>query len=509
MRETVIYRIPLVFLLIILPVFAQANSSIPLTHFLINNQQEQFIVCSLQLDVLSSQAMERSRVEHPNLMLIILTSITFLLLVFSIAILFKLNRSKQHRFSGFNLPDDIKNQNQSMQKSIEELKATIKNVEEIIAQKNSFISNMSLEIRTQIKSIVGFNKMLVEDDLPNETRQHYINIINKRGENLLSALNNIIYISQIDAGSLEVTMIPFNLHQLLNHIHTRFCNDKQNKMKEGVALKLMHPTTNLKNYIISDPNLIEQILINLLDNALKSTVKGNIEFGYKIEMNQSIQFFVKDTGIGIPETDIKLVYNKFHRVKRAHKGSSAGNGLGLSVCKGMVEVLGGKIWFDSLVNKETTFYFTIPFIPAEIFDKTSNASTSPFLKNDYKDKIILVVEDDLNSYQFIEALLSETNARIIHAKNGEDGVEICKLVDNIDLVLMDMQLPFINGYEATNQIKAINPNIAIIAQTAHVMNDDRAKCLNAGCDDYIPKPIDPDDFFRLLNHYLSKASVSG
>ncbi len=507
MRRAAIYKTFLAFFLLIIPVFAQADPSLSLNR-IFNNHHEQFSISNSQLVVISFKTPESSRVKHPTLILILLTATTFLLLVLSIAILFKLNRRKQNHLSSFSLPDDKNKQNNSIQNSIEEHKTTIKKLEEIIAQKNSYISNMSLEIRTQLKSIVGFNKMLMEYDLPNETRQHYINIINKRGENLISVLNNIIHISQIDSGTLEVTKIPFNLDQLLNHIYTRFNSDYQNMKKKGVVLNLMHPKTNLQNYIISDPNLLEQILTNLLDNALKSTVNGCVEFGYQIEMNQSIQFFVKDTGIGIPETDIKLVYNQFYRIKRAYKGSSAGNGLGLSVCKGMIEMLGGKIWFDSIVNQGTTFFFTIPYVPSEIIDKTNKSSFQTVLNSDYKDKIILVVEDDLNSYQFIEALLSETNARIIHAKNGEDAIEICKLVDNIDLVLMDMQLPFINGYEAASQIKAINPNLAIIAQTANVMNDDKTKCLKAGCDAYIPKPIDPDDFYRLVNQHLAKTPVS-
>ncbi|HCX99682.1 MAG TPA: hypothetical protein DG754_06030 [Bacteroidales bacterium] len=189
--------------------------------------------------------------------------------------------------------------------------------------------------------------------------------------------------------------------------------------------------------------------------------------------------------------------------------NSSGTGLGLPICKGLVDLLKGNIWFDSQPDKGTSFYFSIPYLEASPNEQSYTSGLSSSFPNlNFKGKKILVVEDDLFSFQFIEALLQNTNAKIIHAKNGEDAVEISSIASDIDLVIMDICLPFLDGCEATIQIKKQNPKICVIAQTANVHNNDRARCMRAGCDDYIAKPLDPDEFLRLVAHYLKKAEAN-
>jgi CheY-like chemotaxis protein len=230
-----------------------------------------------------------------------------------------------------------------------------------------------------------------------------------------------------------------------------------------------------------------------------------VEFGYLIENDHVLKFFVKDTGLGIADEIQSGIFSRYNKNNQRFSYASSGTGLGLPICKGLVSLLNGNIWFESKENEGTTFFFTIPYTQSKSNSKAfiSRSSISS-LSLDFSDKVILIVEDDLISYQFIEALLQGTDAKFIHAKNGEDAIEICKIMPNIDLVIMDMRLPFIDGYEATKEIKAMKPNITIIAQTANVMSDDRTKCLSVGCDDYLSKPLDPDEFLRSVAHYLKK-----
>jgi signal transduction histidine kinase/CheY-like chemotaxis protein len=413
------------------------------------------------------------------------------------------NKSSQLKTLGTKLKHFDKYLDSLVQTRTAEIHSALVKAEENDNQKNTFIANISIDIRTQVKGILELAKSLNDKNLPPDTRNKFTEIIANTSKNLLNVLSNIINISQIDSGALEVNKTSFNLNQLLTDLYSQFYSDSRLFSKPNLEIKLVQSLSNAKSTIVSDPNRLTQILNILVDNAIKFTSKGCIEIGYHVDNNNNIIFFVKDTGIGIPELDKRMIFNRFHKVNRTHKGSNVGTGLGLSICKGMVELLDGKMWLESEVDKGSSFFFSIPLVLSKehesIYLSFSNISKQ---KPDFSEKVILVVEDDLNSFQFVEALLSDTNAKIIHAKNGEDGVEICRLIEDIDLILMDMQLPFINGYEATSQIKAINPNLTIIAQTAYVMSDDKAKCLKAGCDDYIPKPIDPDEFLRIITRYL-------
>jgi CheY-like chemotaxis protein len=368
---------------------------------------------------------------------------------------------------------------------------------------------MSHEIRTPLNGILGFARFLSDETLNPSTRKQYLEVINRRGKALLQIVNDLINISLIDAGQVEIKAEPFNLNQLLFDLYTIFNSESNEKKKPNVVLKLNLSVNDSRSNIISDASRIEQILTNLIDNSLKFTHSGFVEFGYTIEKNDTIKFFVKDTGIGIPPNMREKVFCRFNRDENSTPYHTSGTGLGLPITKGLVSLLDGEIWFDSQIDLGTNFYFTIPYQKSESINDPYTSKSSISTQNlNFENKKILVVEDDLISYQFVEALLKGTNAKIIHAKNGEDAIEICRLVPDIDLVIMDMRLPFIDGYEATTQIKKQNPKLRVIAQTANVLSDDRSKCLKAGCDDYIPKPLDPDEFLRLIAHYIKKTEIS-
>ena len=387
----------------------------------------------------------------------------------------------------------------------QELQLALQKAEESDRLKSAFLANMSHEIRTPLNGLLGFARLLDDDNLPSHIRKQYIDIMSLRGNNLTRVINDIISLSQIEVGQLEIKKAPVNINKMLASIFTYFDNKEISSRKAGVKLNLVRTLSDSKSNIVTDPIRLEQILFNLIDNAFKFTDNGSVEFGYQLESSNNLKFFVKDTGLGIPKEKHNKMFTRFNRFDSPYISSGSGPGLGLSICKGLVELLDGKIWFESTSNQGSTFYFTIPYVTAN----QEVDSTHLFLtgKIDFSGKVILVVEDDLISYQLVEALLKDTNARLIHVKNGEDAVDVCQFSNNIDLVIMDMRLPFLNGYEATSRIKKINPKLTVIAQTANVLSDDRAKCMGIGCSDYIAKPIDPDEFLRTIaNHLLNSVT---
>ncbi len=376
--------------------------------------------------------------------------------------------------------------------------------------KSAFISNMSHEVRTPLNGIMGFSRLLYDDSLSPKVRKSYLDIIERRSQSLLRLLNDILNISAFEAGKLEIKPTACNVNLLLNDLYSYFTSDSFEFRHPHVQVKVTQALPDSRAITITDGNRLEQVLTNLVENAFKYTPNGSVEFGYKLN-EQTLLFFVSDTGIGIHQKDSKKVFERFSKISTPlDKTISSGAGLGLYIAKMLVELLNGEIWFESQPDKGSTFFFSIPYIPQKV-SSIKHISRSMVATNilNLNEKVILVVEDDLISFQLIENLLEPTGAKIIHVKNGEDALEIALITPHIDLVLMDMQLPFLSGYEVTPLIKKERPSLPIVAQTAHAMEDDRRKCLSVGCDDYIPKPIDPDDFMLIIGkHLLNETTVS-
>lgn len=388
-----------------------------------------------------------------------------------------------------------------------EMKKALKKAEESDRLKTLFLTNMSHDVRTPLNGIIGFTRLLYDDSLTPKTRKYYLDIINKRGQNLLHLINDILNISQLEAGRVEIKRKSCNVNLLLNDLYTIFSSEELGAKKTMVQLRVITTLSDSRATTITDPLRLEQVLSNLIDNALKFTEKGFVEFGYKLDKD-FLNFYVSDTGVGIDPKHFEKLFERFSKVFPEETEPNyplEGSGLGLYIAKSVVELLEGKIWFESQPNQGSTFYFSIPYVPQKITSvkhiSKSMVSTSTI---DLTGKVILVVEDDYISYQLIENLLEKTGAKLIHVKNGEDAVEVVKLTNSIDLILMDMQLPFLSGYEATAQIKLIKPHIPIIAQTAHAMDNDKERCLNAGCNNYLAKPIDPDEFMLTIGEHLFK-----
>jgi len=367
--------------------------------------------------------------------------------------------------------------------------------------KSAFLANISHEIRTPMNGIIGFSELLKGEKLSNESRSQYINIITKSSEQLLHIINDIIDISKIEANQIQVKPTDLSLKSLFLELELFYQNEKNNIGKNHIELRSEIDEENIKLYIRTDESRLRQILLNLISNAFKFTDEGTISFGYKTLNSSTIEFFVKDTGIGIPPEMQAVIFKRFYQLDNELTRNFGGTGLGLSICEGLVKLLGGKIWLKSEKQKGSVFYFTLPL----------KLSDEPPRKQDdikYKDSYnwdgykILIVEDDDMNQEFLNAVLIPTNANILTASTGEEAVSICSLNTDINIVLMDIRLPQMSGYEAFEKIRKLNPNLPVIAQTAFALTEDSAHCLEIGFNDFIPKPINRKNLLSVINKHL-------
>ncbi len=377
--------------------------------------------------------------------------------------------------------------------------------EETDMLKTAFLANMSHEIRTPMNGILGLTQLLTKDQLSHEDRKEYLAMINSNGKLLMNLVNDIIDISRIESNQVDLNEVRFSLNAMMNELLCFIQSEKMIKNKGSVELKMQIGLKDEDSGILSDQSKLKQVLTNLIGNAIKFTNRGNVEFGYSLEDNNSLKFFVKDSGIGISEDKLEVIFDRFTQVDQSLTRPYSGSGLGLAISKGFVERMGGRIWAESHIKRGATFNFTIPYKPIG----RSGTGKEEFARSpdqfNWEKISILVVEDNYISYKLLEFSLSKTGVGIIHADNGQSAIDEVKKNPGIDLVLMDIQLPVLNGYDATIEIKKIRPELPVIAQTANAMDDDRLKCLNAGCSDYITKPIILEKLYAIINNYVIRA----
>ena len=384
--------------------------------------------------------------------------------------------------------------------NVELEKAKVK-AEESDKLKSAFLANMSHEIRTPMNGIMGFTELLKSGNLSAEEHENYIEIIEKSGTRLLSIINDIVDISKIEAGQMKVSYSTTNVDEQMQYIHTFF---KPEAKEKGIQLILKKSLANVETIITTDREKLYAILINLVKNAIKYTVKGTIEFGYEIK-GDYIEFFVKDTGIGISKDRQKAVFERFIQADFNDIMARQGAGLGLAIAKAYVELLDGKIWVESEIGKGSKFYFSIPnTIQLKETDLTQKSMPISHNPCEIKNLNILVTEDDNISRILILKVLQEFGNEIVTAKTGLEAVEICRNNPDLDLILMDIQMPQMNGYEATKEIRKFNSKVIILAQTAFALEGDKAKTLEAGCNGYISKPIKKEELSNLLQHFFCK-----
>jgi PAS domain S-box-containing protein len=369
--------------------------------------------------------------------------------------------------------------------------------------KSSFLANMSHEIRTPMNSIIGFSNLLSSDDIPEDQKSEFATYIKSSGELLLKLIDDIIDIAKIEAGEIKIDKKECNLFKLFKELQLTFKETISKSSKKH--LKILFKTDYPENLVIkTDPYRLKQILSNLINNAIKFTNAGSIDFGYSIKDEKTLEFYVKDTGIGLSRDEIPIIFERYKRAVTSEEKNITGTGLGLAISKNLVELLGGEMWVDSYPGLGTTFYFTLPYLKITKIVEQFIYKENIIQDYNWNNITILIVEDDLHSFSFLKETLKKTNANIIHAKNAEIAIDICKSNMDIDIILMDIQLPQMNGYEATREIKKFRKSLPIIAQTAFAMAGDKEKSILAGCDDYISKPININKLLPKINQFLTR-----
>ena len=387
-----------------------------------------------------------------------------------------------------------------------ELRKAKKEAEESDKLKSAFLANMSHEVRTPMNGIMGLAHLLANTDVDSETQQEYVNLILSSGNVLIRLLDDIMDVSRIEANQVVASKENFQLNELIKEVHGFFSTELEMSGKKVLELCYKVALDDASSSINTDRVKLRQILVNLLSNALKFTDTGRIEFGYQLQQDQSLLFYVSDTGIGISPEKQKCIFERFVQADDSLSRHFGGSGLGLSICKGFVDLLGGKIWVDSSPNKGAKFYFTIPDVNQS--GKTVDKPVSLGLKvsdRNWEDKTILIVEDDHINYQLLEVVLKRTGVNLLHAVTGMDAVRFCKEQHKIDLVLMDVQLPEMNGFEAIKLIKQSQPDIPIIVQTANSMNEEKNRADEAGCQGFMTKPISLNKFMSEVDKFMQKA----
>lgn len=382
-------------------------------------------------------------------------------------------------------------------KDEQELTRAKEKAEESDKLKTAFLASISHEIRTPMNHIMGFLDLMDHIEVDELERQEFLNIIRSSGDSLLRLIDDIIDIAKIESHQMEVKEEKFSIHNFLNDILLTYQDMIPIEGKSKLIIELNRADQQPLAEIITDPQRLQQILNNLLSNAVKFTNEGLITFGCKLHSNNMLLFFVSDTGIGIPKEKLGFIFERFRQLDFGYTRTYGGTGLGLAISKGLIELLGGEIWVESEINKGTNFYFTIPYKPVVARTEITVISMDTD-KIDWSDKNILIVEDDDLNAKFLRIILSKTKAILFNASNGQEAVDMARETV-FDLILMDIQIPIIDGYEATRLIKSFSPSTIIIAQTAHAMTNERSNCLEAGCNDYLSKPINRKD---LLNKIL-------
>ena len=467
---------------------------------------------------LQNEKMKKQRIIIYSFILILVIIMIFLFFIYR---LFLQKKKANERLLQFNIKLEnkvnarteelqgknkkIEAQNEIYIKINKELCIAKENSEENDRLKSAFLANMSHEIRTPMNGILGFASLLKKKNLTDEKQHEYIDIIEKSGARMLKIINDIIDVSKIESGLMEILISKTNINEQIEYIYTFFKPEVDDK---GLQLSFKNNLPSEKAFIKTDKEKVYAILLNLVKNAVKYTNKGSIEFGYILKTNGEpfeIEFYVKDTGIGIAKKRQGAIFERFIQADISDKQALQGAGLGLTITKAYVKMLDGKIWVESEEGKGSIFYFTIPYNAEpeeEIITKDTVSANEE--ENNINNLKILIVEDDDTIVKLIAKIVEKYCKKVLITGNGVKAVEICKDNPDIDLVLMDIKLPELDGYEATKQIRQFNKEVTIFAQTACALSGDKEKAIEAGCNGYISKPFGQIAFDDLMKKYFTK-----
>ncbi|MFO7657368.1 MAG: tetratricopeptide repeat protein [Bacteroidales bacterium] len=452
---------------------------------------------------LTRKSMELAQQRRQKKIFIAGSFVLLILLVFSaLAYHQKIIAEKELNRHKENLEELVKQRTRELDIEMHERRIA----EESDRLKSAFLANMSHELRTPMNAIIAFTNFLKDKSISLDKRDEYANYITTAGESLLHLIDDIIDIAKIESKELTIKKRDCNITTLCIELYNIFHELRKKKNKECIELILNPSCYKNSVSICTDPYRLKQILSNLLENALKYTREGNVEFGFEVS-GLNILFYIRDTGIGIHSSKFDYIFERFSQISNSTEKQFGGTGLGLAITKNLVELMRGKIWLESELNKGTTFYLTIPAdeISVNAFSETMPLpakTTVSFFEYDWDGKTILVAEDEELNFKVLESALCRTKVRVVRAINGYEAIDLVKS-NNIDLVLMDIQMPGMDGYQATKEIKKINSKLPVIAQTSFAMEGEKDKCIMAGCDDYLAKPLNLNILFGTIGRYFN------
>ncbi|MEI7663547.1 MAG: response regulator [Bacteroidota bacterium] len=380
--------------------------------------------------------------------------------------------------------------------------------------KTAFLANMSHEIRTPMNGILGFSSFLSDPDLTPGDQQKYLSIIKKSSARMLNIINEIIEISRIESGQMDVSRRETNINEQTEDVYTLL---KPEVDQEKIVFSFQNGLSSHESCIQTDGEKLVAILTNLVKNSIKYTEKGSITFGYhlrpavsttQISRPAELEFFVKDTGIGIPSDRQNAIFDRFVQADIADVQARQGAGLGLSIAKSYVEMLQGRIWVNSEVDRGSTFYFTLPYTGnSGVKSGKKNIEMPDIQEFPVKGLNVLIVEDDEVSRIFLKTIVRKISRNIIYAQSGAEAISLCRNNPDIDLILMDVRMPEMTGHDTTREIRRFNKDVIIIAQTAHALKGDRETALEAGCNDYITKPILKNQLMEMIHRQFVDAGI--
>jgi len=397
-------------------------------------------------------------------------------------------RMREQNEEFYSLNEELRESNNKIQEINKELLIAKERAEESNRLKSAFLANMSHEIRTPMNGIIGFAEMLGSENLNDDKRKYYTQIIVNSSERILALVNDILDLSKIETGQLELHLSSVNLNQTLKDIYTFFLHSAQEK---GLDMYIHHGLNDQECTLQLDEGKLKQILTNLISNAIKFTNTGQISFGYEMKQ-QVIKFWVEDTGIGIPLQMQNAVFERFRQGENFMTTKYKGSGLGLSICKGLVEFMGGAISLSSKEAHGSTFSFTVPHSNQIVLQNT----------NSNKKIKILVAEDEEINFLYIEEIINDPAFEVIHAHNGQEAVEYCTSHKDISLIFMDLKMPVMNGYQATKAIRNLLLQTPIIAYTAFALTEELDRIKKAEFNDFLIKPVKREHLMAILKKYV-------
>ncbi len=375
--------------------------------------------------------------------------------------------------------------------------------EEADRLKSSFLANMSHDIRIPMTAIIGFSDLLADPDLTIGEREEFVELVSNSGQDLLTLIDNIVDVAKIETGQLRIQKDKYSLSHIFKELYTNHSRNSSLVNQDDLELILDFPDKYKNVPFKTDAFRFKQVLNNLIDNAIKFTDKGSIHFGISNIWPDNIEFYVQDTGMGIAEETQDIIFMRFSKIDRSYTKEYNGTGLGLAICKSLVELMGGEIRVVSYPGKGSAFYFTHP-LPKEATDAIKKEVSKNKATYDWSGKTILIAEDVEQNYKFLEHIIAPSKAKVVWVKNGKDALDYIKEKKECDCILMDIRMPIMNGIDATAEISKLS-TVPIIAQTAYTLGDEKQLAINAGCVDYIPKPVHADVLLKTIEKHMSRS----